>query len=171
MAGFMLAIFLLALYAVGFAQEQAPIVISGKPKVAGRNPFFYCNDQDPYTLQIAYINISPPDPRGWVPGHNITIEIDGHNQQIIEDGAVVDIRIMKKDSMGTWRVLRDQRQDLCFGLNNLLDAACPVRSGVSTESRNFSLPRTTQPGLYYLVIDAHTRFNERITCVQAAVTI
>jgi hypothetical protein len=53
--------------ALTLAQEQVLMRGSEQLKVAGNNPFFYCNDPDPYTLQIAYINIGPQDPANWSP--------------------------------------------------------------------------------------------------------
>lgn len=49
------------------SQELATWKGGEKMSVAGDNPFFYCSDPDPYTLQIAYINISPPDPADCTP--------------------------------------------------------------------------------------------------------
>ena len=176
--------------ALAFASaQQVPISGIDKLKVAGRNPFFYCNDPDPYTLQIASIDITPHDSAEWRPyvppascaalnlaechasGHNITVEIDGHNQQIIEQGAIVDISIMKRDLDGTWGALQARQQDLCLDLKTMFGEDCPVRSGVSTESRNFTIPPETPRGDYYLVIDAHTRFKEQITCVYTVVSL
>ncbi len=48
-------------------QEQILMGDVEKLKVAGRNPFHYCNDPDQYTLQIAYINLTPQDPADWRP--------------------------------------------------------------------------------------------------------
>jgi hypothetical protein len=53
--------------ALTLAQEQLPMSSSDKLKVVGSNPFFYCHDPDPYTLQIAYINLEPQDPADWRP--------------------------------------------------------------------------------------------------------
>lgn len=103
--------------------------------------------------------------------HNISLEIDGHNQQIIADGAIVDISMMKRGSDNIWRHFASQRYDLCVGLKAIFGEACPVRSGVSTETRNFTLPEGTPSGDYYVVIDAHTKFLERITCMQATVSL
>jgi hypothetical protein len=53
--------------------EQMPLIMSmmgdgsDKFKVAGSNPFYYCHDPDPYTLQIASINLIPSDPSRWQP--------------------------------------------------------------------------------------------------------
>ncbi|KAH8888096.1 hypothetical protein GQ53DRAFT_843815 [Thozetella sp. PMI_491] len=161
----------LALFRSTLALMQQKVLMGDveKLKVAGSNPFYYCNDPDQYTLQIAYIDITPPDPVEWRPLQNITIEIDGHNQQIIEDEAEVDISIMQGSPDGDWRRVASKRLDICKVLKTLFDEDCPVRSGVSTEIRNFTIPPNIRQGTYHLVIDGHTRFEERITCVHALI--
>lgn len=39
----------------------------GALKVPGRNPFFYCNQPNPYTLQIDHLHLTPNDTSFWEP--------------------------------------------------------------------------------------------------------
>lgn len=78
---------------------------------------------------------------------------------------------MRRDSDTVWRQLISGQHDLCTGLKDIFGESCPIRSGVSTEARNFTLPSETLRGTYYLVVDAHSKFAERITCIQATVVI
>lgn len=63
----MLLLAALLMIASVLAEEQFPLQGNQEPSVPGNNPFFYCYDPDPFTLQIAYINITPPDPVDWIP--------------------------------------------------------------------------------------------------------
>jgi hypothetical protein len=83
----------------------------------------------------------------------------------------VNVTIMKRHSDGKWRDLVSGQHDLCLGLKTMFDTDCPVRSGVATESREFILPLETTMGDYFLIIDAYSKFKERITCVHAALSI
>ncbi len=82
---------------------------------------------------------------------------------------MVDISIMQRDPEGDWRQMASRRLDICLGLETIFDYDCPVRSGVSTEIRDLTIPPDIPLGAYHLVIDGHSKFEERITCIHAIV--
>lgn len=63
----------------------------------------------------------------------------------------------------------EQVIDLCKELETKFELQCPVKSGVETRQRSVSLNSGVDDGEYVVVVlDAWTRFQERITCLQGS---
>lgn len=125
-------------------------------------------NRKPNKLSFRFLSLSLANVKSGV---NITLEIDGHNQQIITTGSLLDVQIMERASKNTWRRILAQRYHLCNVLGEVLGDYCPIKSGVSTELRNLTVPAGSLTGHYHVLLDAYTAFREHITCIHTVISL
>lgn len=95
----------------------------------------------------------------------MAVSIDTHLIQAIEEGAGVLVQVALKRDDGLVPV-NEHVLNLCDELGKGFELDCPVKSGAETRPRNVSLDSGVEGSEYVVVLDARTRYQERITCLQ-----
>ncbi|KYQ91618.1 hypothetical protein DLAC_07388 [Tieghemostelium lacteum] len=116
-----------------------------------------CNDTPSKYLEISNVTV---EPYPLVPGHNVTLQIQGKLIKPIEHGSV---RITGKYLF--IRVINEQL-DICSK-----DLECPIPIGPFVFSYSSSLPPWLPSGKFYGEISAKDGSSESITCVNFSVDL
>ncbi|KAF2173892.1 hypothetical protein M409DRAFT_16161 [Zasmidium cellare ATCC 36951] len=144
--------------------HQIPFTNSNNDlSVPGTNPFTYCTDPKSYILQISSLNITLSEATNNKP--NLSVSLDAHLIQTIENGAKVRVQIsVKRDGRSmSWE---EQEFDLCEVLGREFDVECPVKSGVETRERVLKFYGHDIERV--IVLNAWTRNQERVVCLVGA---
>jgi len=137
------------------------VVLDDKLKVPGDNPLYFCQATDNDQLQIDYVDLTPNPP---VAGQPLTVKAAGNITTQIEDGAYVYLTVK-------WNRIRliYQKEDLCAQMKNV-DKECPLEKGETEITKDVELPNQIPPGSYDVVGDVYDKNDEKITCLQGAIT-
>ncbi|WEW59550.1 Phosphatidylglycerol/phosphatidylinositol transfer protein [Emydomyces testavorans] len=141
--------------------DQSPIQIDGDVRVPGENPLTFCTPPKDDILTIERVDLFPNPP---LPGKTLTIKAVGTFSKQVDEGAKVLLQV----KYGLIRLI-NQTADLCEQIQNV-DMQCPLKKGKMEFTKDIDLPRDIPPGHYTVTADVISKDDEKITCLQAAVT-
>ncbi|TFK57200.1 hypothetical protein OE88DRAFT_1730601 [Heliocybe sulcata] len=109
-------------------------------------------------IQIKSIDISPDPPK---PGQNMTVNVKAYVQELIEDGAYVDVVV----KMGLVKLL-SKRFDICDEARKAeASIQCPVDKGDYEVEQVAELPKEIPPGKFVVQVRGYTADEDNMVCV------
>ena len=94
----------------------------------------------------------------------MTLKITGDLSEQVKNGSTVTFQVKFRTAAGSVPLLKEEA-DLC----EELDEKCPVDEGSVEFSKNVSIPKDVPGGTYLVRVEAESKDEERITCVEAEV--
>ncbi|KAL6454773.1 NPC2 Phosphatidylglycerol/phosphatidylinositol transfer protein [Candida maltosa Xu316] len=132
-------------YPTSFIPKSSPsktLVIGNSKPVPGDSPIEICDFTESQLLYLNEVVLSPNPPEA---GSNLTFTAIGYVDKTIEDGAYVEVEIVK------------------------VDLECPIKKGKHIITKVVEIPQEVPPGKYLVTARAYTKNDEYITCLTAQI--
>ncbi|KAF5311941.1 hypothetical protein D9619_003243 [Psilocybe cf. subviscida] len=141
--------------------EQHPLVVSGPVRTTEGWEWKNCGLPTD-AIQIESIKVSPDPPQ---PGQDLTVKVTGTAQEVIEEGAYVDVTV----KLGLIKIL-SKRFDVCEearGANATVQ--CPVQKDTYTVEQTVALPKEIPKAKFKVDVRGYTVDEEDMLCLQLMV--
>ncbi|KZT30465.1 hypothetical protein NEOLEDRAFT_1126020 [Neolentinus lepideus HHB14362 ss-1] len=109
-------------------------------------------------IQIKSIDVTPDPPK---PGQNMTVNVKAYVQEVVEDGAYVDVVV----KMGLVKLLQ-KRFDICDEARKAeTTIQCPVQPGDYEVEQVADLPKEIPPGKFLVNVRGYTADDDNLVCL------
>ncbi|EPQ60743.1 Phosphatidylglycerol/phosphatidylinositol transfer protein [Gloeophyllum trabeum ATCC 11539] len=137
--------------------QEALVPSDGTVRISESWDYSVCG-ADTDAIQIKSIDVSPDPPK---PGSNMTVNVKAYVQEVIEEGAYVDVVV----KMGYVKLL-SKSFDICEEARKAeASVQCPVQKGDYEVEQVAELPKEIPPGKFVVNVRGYTADDDDMVCV------